>query len=155
MSSFADELMKAGLINKKKAKQLKHEQRVDRKENKGSTFQEEQQKAEQERKEKERLQKEEERKRREQKEKQDRLRNLAQANKINTSGPIRHYFVTRDQKILYLEVHSEMNNQLIRGTHAIVEVFQTNEHVIVPRAIAQKMGEVDLETVRFLNGSSS
>ena len=109
--SLADELLKAGLIDKKKVKQLKHEKRLeDKAKIEPRSQQADYLKTQQEKREQEKLLVQEERRIREEKEQRDRLKNLLLSNKISSSGNIRHYFVTRDQHILFLEISAEMSS---------------------------------------------
>ncbi|MEK7487106.1 MAG: DUF2058 family protein [Planctomycetota bacterium] len=148
--SLADELLKAGLIDKKKVKQLKHEKRLeDKAKIEPRSQQADYLKTQQEKREQEKLLVQEERRIREEKEQRDRLKNLLLSNKISSSGNIRHYFVTRDQHILFLEISAEMSSYLTKGSHAIVEVMDTDDYVIVPISIAKKIEETAPEFVRF------
>lgn len=148
--SLADELLKAGLLDKKKAKQLKHEKRLEDKNKKESpSLKTDYVKLQQEKREQDKRLQDEERKKREDKEQKDRLRNLILSNKVFASGPIRHYFVAQNQHILFLEVSSEMSSNLAKGTHAIVETLDTEDYVILPRSIAKKIEDIAPELILF------
>ena len=68
-------------------------------------------------------------------------------------GARRFYFVTRENKIPFLDLSEELTSRLERGMAAIVELpgEAIDEYTIVPRAVALQMQSVDPESVRFLN----
>ena len=68
-------------------------------------------------------------------------------------GARRFYFVTRENKIPFLDLSEELTSRLERGMAAIVELpgEGTDEYTIVPRAVARQMQSIDPESVRFLN----
>jgi RNA recognition motif-containing protein len=73
-------------------------------------------------------------------------------------GARRFYFVTRDNKIPFLDLSDELTGRLEKGQAAIVEVPGDDDvvdYTIVPRAVARQMQTVDPEAVRFLNPQSS
>ena len=69
----------------------------------------------------------------------------------------RFYFVTRENKIPFLDLSDELTGRLEKGQAAIVEVPGDDvvDYTIVPRAVARRMQSVDPESVRFLNPQSS
>jgi RNA recognition motif-containing protein len=68
-------------------------------------------------------------------------------------GARRFYFVTRDNKIPFLDLSDELTGRLEKGQAAIVEIpgDVVDDYTIVPRAVARQMQSVDPESVRFLN----
>ena len=72
-------------------------------------------------------------------------------------GSRRFYFVTRENKIPFLDLSDELTGRLEKGQAAIVEVPGDDvvDYTIVPRAVARRMQSVDPESVRFMNPQSS
>jgi RNA recognition motif-containing protein len=72
-------------------------------------------------------------------------------------GSRRFYFVTRENKIPFLDLSDELTGRLEKGQAAIVELPGDDavDYTIVPRAVARRMQSVDPESVRFLNPQSS
>lgn len=68
-------------------------------------------------------------------------------------GARRFYFVTRDNKIPFLDLSEELTSRLEKGMAAIVELpgERIDEYTVVPRAVARQMQSLDPESVRFLN----
>jgi RNA recognition motif-containing protein len=68
-------------------------------------------------------------------------------------GARRFYFVTRDNRIPFLDLSDELVSRLEKGMAAIVELpgEDIDEYTVVPRAVARQMQSVDPESVRFLN----
>lgn len=162
MGSLKDQLRKANLISKKKAKQLAHEQRVKRKKLGKDGLQAEQEKLEEARKlEQQRARKRAKereaalRKQREEREQHARLRDLVKNAYLSKfGGPRRFFFVTRDRKVPYLEVSDDMGRRLESGRCAIVEAPSDlpDDFAIVPRDVAEKIQAIDRRAVLFLNG---
>ena len=72
-------------------------------------------------------------------------------------GSRRFYFVTRENKIPFLDLSDELTGRLEKGQAAIVEIPGNDivDYTIVPRAVARRMQSVDPESVRFMNPLSS
>jgi len=72
-------------------------------------------------------------------------------------GARRFYFVTRENKIPFLDLSDELTGRLEKGQAAIVEVPGDDvvDYTIVPRAVARQMQTIDPESVRFMNPQSS
>jgi RNA recognition motif-containing protein len=72
-------------------------------------------------------------------------------------GSRRFYFVTRENKIPFLDLSDELTGRLEKGQAAIVEVPGDDvvDYTIVPRAVARRMQSIDPESVRFMNPLSS
>jgi hypothetical protein len=68
-------------------------------------------------------------------------------------GARRFYFVTRDNKIPFLDLSDELTGRLEKGQAAIVELpgNDVDDYTIVPRSVARQMQSIDPESVRFLN----
>ncbi len=162
MGSLKDQLRKANLISKKKAKQLAHEQRVKRKKLGKDGLEAEQQKLEEQRKlerqkERQRAREREaaQRREREEREARARLHDLVKNAYISKcGGPRRFFFVTRDRKLPFLEVSDDMGRKLESGRCGIVEapLGLASEFAIVPRDVAEKVWAIDRKAVLFLNG---
>jgi RNA recognition motif-containing protein len=88
-------------------------------------------------------------------EKWERLREMVLEASLKETGfgARRFYFVTRKNKIPFLDLSDELTSRLEKGQAAIVELpgSEPDEYTIVPRSVAQQMKSVDPESVRFLN----
>ncbi len=86
----------------------------------------------------------------------ERLREMVLESSLKETGfgARRFYFVTRENKIPFLDLSDELAGRLERGQAAIVEVpgdGGVDDFTVVPRAVAETMRSVDPESVRFLN----
>jgi RNA recognition motif-containing protein len=72
-------------------------------------------------------------------------------------GARRFYFVTRENKIPFLDLSDELTGRLEKGQAAIVEVpgDEVLDYTIVPRAVARQMQTIDPDSVRFMNPQSN
>lgn len=72
-------------------------------------------------------------------------------------GARRFYFVTRENKIPFLDLSDELTGRLEKGQAAIVELPGDDvvDYTIVPRAVARRMQSIDPDSVRFMNPQSS
>jgi RNA recognition motif-containing protein len=90
---------------------------------------------------------------------QEKLREMVLRTSLKETGfgARRFYFVTRDDRIPFLDISEELTGRLEKGLAAIVEVpgDVVEEYTIVPRAVARQMKSVDPESVRFLNPEAS
>ncbi len=77
--------------------------------------------------------------------------------KENGFGSRRFYFVTRENKIPFLDISDDLTSRLERGMAAIVEVpgQEAEEFTVVPRAVAQRMKTIDPDAVLFFNPEQS
>ena len=73
--------------------------------------------------------------------------------KENGFGSRRFYFVTRENKIPFLDISDDLTSRLEKGLAAIVEIpgQEDEEFTVVPRAVAQRMKNVDSDAVLFFN----
>ena len=142
--SLQDQLLKAGLANKKQAKKVRHEKRAKRKKNKGKIITPEinqtqheaivQAKRSQElnlklNQEKERL------------EKLAQTRQLIEQNHLNLDKYEEPYYFAMGKKIKKLYVNEEITKKLSHGQLAIVTIDNTFE--IVPAQVAQQIAARD------------
>jgi RNA recognition motif-containing protein len=89
----------------------------------------------------------------------ERIRKMVEEASLKETGfgARRFYFVTRENKIPFLDLSDELTGRLEKGQAAIVEVpgDDVDDYTIVPRAVARQMQTVDPESVRFLNPQAS
>ena len=89
----------------------------------------------------------------------ERVRNMVEEASLKETGfgARRFYFVTRENKIPFLDLSDELTGRLEKGQAAIVEVpgEDVDDYTIVPRAVARQMQTVDPESVRFMNPQAS
>ncbi len=85
----------------------------------------------------------------------ERIREMVEGASLKETGfgARRFYFVTRENKIPFLDLSDELTSRLEKGQAAIVELpgDGVDEYTIVPRAVARQMQSIDPESVRFLN----
>ncbi len=90
---------------------------------------------------------------------QERIRKMVEESSLKETGfgARRFYFVTRENKIPFLDLSDELTGRLEKGQAAIVEVpgEVVVDYTIVPRAVARQMQSIDPESVRFLNALAS
>jgi uncharacterized protein YaiL (DUF2058 family) len=159
--SLRDQLLKAGLISEKQARQAAHTQRVDRKQQgrQGVEAEREQRKqqVEAERQAKREADKAREAARRDRvldRETENRLRQIVASGRIDkTRGPRRFYFLTRDDRLPSVEVSDELAARLERGGAAIVESPE-GELTIVDGDAARRVAELDPAWLRVWNPST-
>jgi uncharacterized protein YaiL (DUF2058 family) len=164
MADLRDQLLRAGLVDQKAKQQADTAARRKRKKKdktkKGHLAQEEQRRQafearlaaeaeENRRREAERHQE------REARELRNRVANLAGTWAVRESrpGPRRFCFVTRTQKLNWLDVSAELGWKLELGQLAIVERpgDADEPHAVVPARIAGRIERLDPECVRFWN----
>jgi uncharacterized protein YaiL (DUF2058 family) len=89
----------------------------------------------------------------------ERIRKMVEGSSLKETGfgARRFYFVTRENKIPFLDLSDELTGRLEKGQAAIVEVpgDVVVDYTIVPRAVARQMQSIDPESVRFLNPLAS
>lgn len=158
MASLQDQLLKAGIVDKKKVKDIKKEQRKQAKQQpKGHAQVDEakeqarlalQQRSEQDRKMNKELQAQAEKK-----EIQAQVIQLIKTNKISRgSGEIAYQF-TDEKKIKKLYVTGELQEQLIKGQIAIARLGESYE--LVPAPVAEKIQQRNEAAIVLLNQKDS
>ncbi len=150
--SLQDQLLKAGVADKKQANKVKHEKRVKRKKNKGKKeapeinqiqqYQSAQDKRSQElnrqlNQEKERL------------EKLSQVRQLIETNRLELDKYEEPYYFKVDKKIKKLYVNEEITKKLSRGELTIVSFDDLFE--IVPNKVAQQIADRDQDSLVVLH----
>ncbi len=157
MASLQDQLLNAGLVDKKKAKQVNQEKRKAAKQNKGkATIDGGKQAAQRALAEKAERDREINRQRQLEVEKkaiQAQIIQLINVNRIDRKqGEIAYQF-TDGKKIKKVFVTEALQNQLIKGIVAIVKLGEGYE--LVPRAVADKIRQRDETAVLVLNEANS
>jgi len=129
---FQDQLLKAGLVNKKQVNKLKHEQRINRQQNKVESPSDESIKAKQEQLAHEERNRELNRQHNEamrQREKLAQVKQIIETNRLVRDDRGEPYYFTVGNKVKKLFVSDEMTNQLSRGQLAIVKLDNSYEIV--------------------------
>ncbi|MFQ5506304.1 MAG: DUF2058 family protein [Planctomycetota bacterium] len=163
MGSLFDELKKAELIDKKRAKQLAHEKRVDKKMAGGDVAEDEElsrkreqfaERRKEERRQHRRTEKERLRHEREKAEWAE-IKQLARSKEIESDGKLRWHFETQKGALPYLPVSQPTARRLEAGEIGIVASPDSTwpKFVLVPRDVALAMKRLRPELVRFLNGA--
>lgn len=163
MASLQDQLLKAGVIDKNKAKKVKGDQHKQAKvlrktggktvnEAKAAVISEQAKKIERDRE--LNLKKQQEAN---QKAIVAQIKQLINLNKINSSKGDIHYSFAHKNKVKHIYVTSEMQVQLSRGRLAIVSLLgnQTEKFEVVPTAIAEKISQRDSDYIVQLNDKES
>ncbi|CCK79467.1 MULTISPECIES: DUF2058 family protein [Desulfobacula] len=138
--SFQDQLLKAGLVNKKQVKKVKHEKHVGRKKNKAKGSPTEINKARQEQLAKEKLSQELNRqlnKKKQERENLAQVRQLIETNRLNLDDYDESYYFTVGKKIKRLFVNEKISQKLCHGQLAIVKFDDCFE--IVPAKVAEQI----------------
>lgn len=160
MSSLRDQMLKAGLVSKKQARQSQHQRRVE-KTKKGSRGLAEERAQKQAAVEQQQAKKRAQDKQREQarNERTD-ARNAQQRigqivaggrKKLDDRGNRSFYFETRDGRVLYLSVSDQQQGDLVDGRLGIVE-SPTGKVSVIDRETARRVAELDATWIRRLNG---
>jgi hypothetical protein len=162
MGSLRDQLVKTGLADDKRARQLAHDEKARRNKlgREGIT-------AEQHAAEEERRARDEARRAADRAREAERLREsgeheaLARAGQLlrdhalrdGIKGPRRFHFVTRERKIPFLELSEDAAKRLEAGSAAICEVpgSAPEEFVVVTADVARRLTETHAGFVLFLN----
>ena len=147
MSSLQDQLLKAGMVDAKKAKTIEKEKRKQKKQTpKGQTSQEEESKArakaalaDKANKDRERSQVQNEKA--ERKAIAAQIKQLIEVNKIDRSGDEAPYQFTDGKKIKKIYVTGLLNTQLSKGLIAIVKLG--DQYELVPKVVAEKIAQRD------------
>lgn len=149
---FQDQLLKAGLVNKKQVNKAKHDNRVDRKEKKNkpvatgpSKIQLEQAAEKKRITELNRLHRAEKL----EKEKLAQVRQLIEQNRLKQDQRGEPYNFVDANKIKRIYVSDEIGDQISCGQAAIVKYGQGYE--IVPLSIAQQIGQRDKSVILVLH----
>lgn len=166
MGNLRDELIRKGLLDDKRARQMAHEERARRNKAGQETVAQEKQQQDQERRAREDARREGDRQRevarqaREQ-ERQEGLR-LDQMLRDHAlvegvRGPRRFHFVAPDRRIPYLDLSEEVARRLENGQLAICALSGAagHEFVIVPAPTARRAAEANPASLLFLTGSPS
>lgn len=163
MASLQDQLLKAGVIDKNKAKKVKSDQhkqaKVSRKmggktvnEAKAAVLTEQAKKIERDRK--LNLLKQQEAN---QKAIVAQIKQLIDLNKIESNKGDIHYRFVYENKVKHIYVTSEMQDHLSRGRLAIVSLLgnKTEKFEVVPAAVAEKIAQRDSSYIVQLNDKQS
>ena len=159
MPSLQDQLLKAGLADEKKAKDVRAEKRQKRKQQpKGAQpTNEARERARQAREEqaaRDRKLNQEREEAARQKAIQAQIRQLVETNRVNCrSGESTYQFVDGG-KIKRIPVHEPMIDQLARGRLAVI-CLAGGEYEVVPEAVARKIMERDEKAVMVLHDRAS
>lgn len=158
MASLQDQLLKAGVVDKKKAKEIKKEQRKQAKQQPKGHLQvdeaKEQAKLALEKKsEHDRQMNKELQAQAEKKAIQAQIIQLINVNKINRSGGEIAYQFTDEKKIKKLYVTPDLQQQLIKGQIAIVQLGESYE--LVPAPVAEKIQQRNEGAIVLLNQKDS
>ncbi|MBF0205184.1 MAG: DUF2058 domain-containing protein [Desulfamplus sp.] len=145
---FQDQLLKAGLVNKKQVNKLKHEQRINRQQNTVENPSDESIKAKQELLAHEERNRELNRQHNEamrQREKLAQVKQIIETNRLVRDDRGEPYYFTVGNRIKKLFVSDEMTNQLSWGQLAIVRL--DNSYEIVTAKVANQIASRDKDAV--------
>jgi len=154
MASLQDQLLKAGLADKKKAKAIRNEKHKQRKQQPKGAMQvnEAEQRVQQAREEKTEHDRQLNQQRQAEAQKkaiQAQIRQLVETNRLNRSHGETSYQFVHDKKIKKMYVDDLMVDQLARGRLAIICV--SGEYEIVAEGVARKIQERDAQAVVVLH----
>ncbi len=150
--SLQDQLLKAGIADKKQAKKANQEKRVRRKKNKGKKETPEINQTRQAQLTQAERSRELNRQSNQEKEKQHRLAQVKQLIEMNRLDLNKHetpYYFKVDQKIKKLYVNDEITKKLSRGQLAIVTLNRAYE--IVPAKVARQIVDRDPDSLVVLH----
>ena len=150
--SLQDQLLKAGLADKKQAKKAKHEKRVKQKKNKGKKKSPEINRTQQEQLAQAKQSHELNRQLNQEKAKLDKLAQVKQLIKDNSLDLDKYedpYYFKVGKKIKKLYVNDEITKKLSQGQLAIVTL--NNLYEIVPVNVAHKIAERDPESIVLIH----
>ena len=147
-NSFQDQLLKAGLVNKKQAKKAEHEKRISRQQNKGNSpavvsnkVRDEQAAHAKRNRELNRQRAEETR----QHEQRAQVKQLIEDNRLARDERGEPYYFADQNKVKRIFVSAEMTDQLSRGQLAIVKLG--NSYEVVPAKVAHQIASRDKEAL--------
>ena len=161
-NSLRDQLLKAGVVDKKAAARAAHDQRVENKAKGREGLQAEkaarEAKAEEDLKAQRARDKEREKQRKAEQEARDQAFRVAQIADTGTynkrwNGPRMYYYETRDGRVPYLEISDEVQGLLDRGSLAIAE-SPDGEIKLIDREAAERIAALDAEWLRAWNRRS-
>ncbi|MBB3047022.1 hypothetical protein FHR99_001258 [Litorivivens lipolytica] len=157
MASLQEQLLKAGVVDEKKAKQLKKEKRKAAKQPKGHVQVDESKaaaaKARAEKAERDRELNRQRQAEAEKKAIQAQINQLITTNAINRQNGEQAYQFVDGKKIKKLYVTNELQAQLTRGQIAIVKLGEAYE--LVPSAVAEKIRQRDEARVLVLHDKTT
>lgn len=155
-NSLQEQLLKAGLTNKKQVKKAQHEIRISRKQNQGKnpapapgSQAREKLVAHQERARELNRQRDEEKRLREQK---AQVKQLIETNRLPRDGRGEPYYFAVENKIKRIIVSAEVIDQLSRGQLAIVRLDDSYE--VVSAHVARQVAARDHEALCVFHGKS-
>ena len=151
-----DQLIKAGLVNKKQVKKAKHEQRVGKKQNTHNKSTEVISKIKLEQAAQKKRNKELNRQHTEEKQQRERLaqvKQLIEQNRLKQDDRGEAYNFVDKKKIKRIYVSDEVVEQLSRGQVAIVKLGTSYE--VVPVKVARQIASRDKDTVLVLHEGES
>ncbi|AFP30435.1 MULTISPECIES: DUF2058 domain-containing protein [Marinobacter] len=154
MASLQDQLLKAGLADKKKAKAIRNEKHKQRKQQPKGAVQVNEaeqrvQQAREEKTERDRQLNQQHQAEAQKKAIQAQIRQLVGTNRLNRSHGESSYQFVHDKKIKKMYVDDLMVDQLARGRLAIICV--SGEYEIVAEGVARKIQERDAQAVVVLH----
>ncbi|MBI9091336.1 MAG: DUF2058 domain-containing protein [Desulfobacterium sp.] len=157
-SSFQEQLLKAGLVNKKQVKKAKHDKRITKQQKKGTKTPVESSIAREERLAHEERNRELNRKRNEEKKRREKLaqvKQLIETNRLtlkerNDDEP--YYFVV-GKRVKKLFLSEEISKQLTTGQLAIVKLEGKFE--LIPASAAQQVASRDPKSIVAFHDPSS
>ncbi len=152
---FQDQLLKAGLVNKKQVNKAKHEQRVSKKQHKNNKPPAETSQVKQELAAQKKRAQELNRQHAEEKRQQERLaqvKQLIEQNRLDKDDRGEAYNFVDGTRIKRIYISAEIADQLSRGQAAIVRFG--NSYEVVPAKVAHQIASRDKEAlVAFHQGS--
>jgi uncharacterized protein YaiL (DUF2058 family) len=157
--SLREQLLKAGLVTEQQARQSAHNQRTDRKKQ-GREVVEAERQARREKVAAEQQAKREADRQREasrrtsavDRETENRVRQIVTSGKLErTRGPRRFYFLTRDDRVPFVEIGDEVGARLERGQAAVAESPE-GELTLIDGDSAKRVAELDPTWLRFWLG---
>lgn len=152
---FQDQLLKAGLVNKKQVKKAKHEKLLSKKEKKGQTTESvstiQQELAAQKKRAKELNRKQVEEK--QERERLAQVKQLVEQNRLEKDEQGEAYNFVEDNKIKRIYVGPDLVNQISRGQAAIVKLGAGYE--VVPLKVARQIASRNKAAVLVLHEGES
>ena len=149
--SLQDQLLKAGIADKKQANKARQEKRAKKKKNKGEKATSKLNQAQQDQLAKAKRSQELNRQLNQEKEKQEKLsqvKQLIDANRLKLDKYEEPYYFKVDKKIKKLYVNEDITKKLSRGVLAIVRFDDLFE--IVPNKVAQQIADRDQDSLIVL-----